>query len=302
VYNWWKSTFPYTPVNYINAGIGATDSYIGVHRADRDVIACSPDVIIVEFSVNDTDEFLNPRTYDSLLRKLLVSGKSPAVILLFTVMQDGKSMQDEHMKLGTLYGLPMISYKNAVFPEIESGSLRWEDISSDDVHPSSAGHSIISQLVISYLESVYSLIPEKVRFSISDKPSPYGDIYSNALLMDSTNIKPVCCDGFEMSSVSSQFPHGWTTGSGGVLEFVVTARNIGIMYHRTTDGHSGVYSVLVDGAEKIHLDGDFSGGWGDYADYKEVYISDAPAVHRITLMPAEGLEKKIFTVLGLGIS
>ena len=50
---WWKATFPGANINYVNAGIGATDSYIGVHRAKRDVLAYKPDLVIVEFSVND---------------------------------------------------------------------------------------------------------------------------------------------------------------------------------------------------------------------------------------------------------
>ena len=37
-FSWWEQTFPDTEFTFINAGIGATDSYIGVHRVQKDVL------------------------------------------------------------------------------------------------------------------------------------------------------------------------------------------------------------------------------------------------------------------------
>ena len=49
------NAFPDTEVNYVNAGIGATNSYLAVHRVDNDLLAHKPDVVVVEFSVNDSN-------------------------------------------------------------------------------------------------------------------------------------------------------------------------------------------------------------------------------------------------------
>ena len=134
---WWAKAFPKAQLDFVNAGIGATDSYIGVHRVDADLLSKKPDVVIVEFSVNDTDAALNLQTYDSLVRKILQAENHPAVILLFTTQEDGTSLQDTHMQIGSAYNLPMISYKNAVLPEIEAGKFTWKDISPDNIHPNS---------------------------------------------------------------------------------------------------------------------------------------------------------------------
>lgn len=32
VYKWWYEAFPYAQINVINAGVGGTSSYLGVHR------------------------------------------------------------------------------------------------------------------------------------------------------------------------------------------------------------------------------------------------------------------------------
>ena len=36
VYKWWCDTFPQAKFNYVNGGIGGTDSYYGVSRAVTD--------------------------------------------------------------------------------------------------------------------------------------------------------------------------------------------------------------------------------------------------------------------------
>ena len=53
VHAWWESAFPKAKINYVNAGIGATTSQFAVARAEEDLLAYSPDFVIVEFSVND---------------------------------------------------------------------------------------------------------------------------------------------------------------------------------------------------------------------------------------------------------
>ena len=58
------------------AGIGGTNSYLGVHRVDEHLLAYKPDVVIVEFSVNDTDKTMNKYSYDSLVRKILSSASA----------------------------------------------------------------------------------------------------------------------------------------------------------------------------------------------------------------------------------
>ena len=87
--DWWEDTFPDTSVTLINAGIGATTSYLGVHRVQEDVIDKGADVCIVEFSVNDYSDGYYTQTYESLIARLLAN--DVAVILLFMVKESGES-------------------------------------------------------------------------------------------------------------------------------------------------------------------------------------------------------------------
>ena len=43
-YLWFKDTFSNININFINAGVGATGSIIGVHRVQRQVLDKNPDI------------------------------------------------------------------------------------------------------------------------------------------------------------------------------------------------------------------------------------------------------------------
>lgn len=300
---WWAKTFPKAQLDFVNAGIGATDSYIGVHRVDADLLSKKPDVVIVEFSVNDTDAALNLQTYDSLVRKILQAENHPAVILLFTIQEDGTSLQDTHMQIGSAYNLPMISYKNAVLPEIEAGKFTWKDISPDNIHPNSVGHGIIGELLWSYFNSVYAKLDQIDTSDLTFTATPVTkDLYAKGQLLDSKTLTPKTMQGFEQAEVSNQFPNDWTTKEGGELTFEVTGSNIGVLYYKTVDGKSGQYCVYVDDRLIQVLDGDFTGGWGNYAQAQQVYTSDTPSTHTVTIKQLEGTDLTQFTVLGLLVS
>ena len=103
---WWEDKFPNITVQYVNAGIGATDSYLGLHRARRDVLQFQPDFIIVDFTVNDQAEEFYGKSYERLIRTLLGTESNPAVVLLFMTMEDGTNAQEFHSKVGEKYKLP----------------------------------------------------------------------------------------------------------------------------------------------------------------------------------------------------
>ena len=76
---WWRETFPNSKVTVVNAGIGATDSYLGVHRVQEDVLDFHPDVVLIEYSVNDAGTNTYKNTYDNLVYKVASSEDAPAV-------------------------------------------------------------------------------------------------------------------------------------------------------------------------------------------------------------------------------
>ena len=304
-FGWWEEKFPEAEFNFVNAGIGGTNSYLGVHRVDEQLLSYDPDVVIVEFAVNDDDKVMNKFSYDSLVRKILSHKSNPAVILLFTTMEDGTSLQETHKEIGTAYDLPMLSYHDVVYPEVASGALKWADISPDDIHPNDEGHAIIGTIISNYLNSIYGKLD-----SVSEEPTAFTaeaytkDYYKNAKMLSAAEITAVSSEGFEVveRDFYDQFHNNWKTTSGGSIAFEVECASFGVFYMSTTDGKSGTYEVFVDGERKGRLEADFTGGWGNYGCTKQIILSNEKAKYNVEIKPAEGSEDKGITILGLMVS
>lgn len=303
-YEWWKEAFPDTKVNFINAGIGATTSYLGVHRIDKDLLSKNPDVFVVEFSVNDSNTLFYKETYEDLVRRILKQDNMPAVIQLMMTMEDGTSAQTQHLLVGFTYNLPRISYGQAVLKEIANESFTWDDISPDNIHPNDMGHAIVGEILWDYLGNVYEKLD-----TITEEPSPmevkplFREAYTDATILDSSNLEPVSYGSFTKANVFDRFNNDWQTISGdeGII-FEVEAQNIGIMFYKTVDGKNGQFDVNIDGEFAWKLDANFSGGWGNYAETVEVYRSAEKKKHQIEIKKADDSTGDVFSILGLLIS
>lgn len=301
--DWWKKTFPDTQITFINAGIGATDSYLGVHRVEKDVLAHDPDLVLVEFSVNDSGSAAHKTSYDNLIRTMLLREDAPAVVLLFMGQTNGSSAQSIHSLVGFQYSLPMVSYLNVMSDMIESGSFSANALSGDVVHPSALGHRIVGEILWKYLNSIYQQADQYPQPPVFDKPAFTKDKYvKNPQILDRTSLTSVTSNGFTESSIYNHFPNSWTTSNGGEITFQITCRNLGVLYYCQTDGNGGQFEVLVDGQAVAVLNADFSGGWGNYAQTQECYTSDAAATHTVVIRKCADSPGDALTILGFLVS
>ena len=104
-------------VYLVNAGVGGTPSPFGLMRYQRDIVDRVkdpdglPDLVVIEFAVNDWGEPTQHRAYESLVKTILQQPNDPVVILLFAVFRDGFNLQGEIKKIGERYDLMMVSIK-----------------------------------------------------------------------------------------------------------------------------------------------------------------------------------------------
>ncbi len=310
--NWLQEQFPDAKVNYVNAGIGATGSYIGVHRCDAQVLSQDPDIVFVDFSVNDTTERteMNKTTYESLMRKLWFAESSPAIVTIAMTQENGTSFQEYHGEVVKRYDIPMISYKNAILDIIDKGYIQWTDISDDDIHPNIPGHALLTDLITNYLQSVIddldNIGAEESDFS---QPSENGDKYINAKLLRPSDTEPASFGAFTVRDAAfGGFDGSWllkssegefTEADG--IEFNVTAKNFGIIYGKTTS-NSVKADVYIDGELITTLNTDFSGGWGNYAEFAEIAALDEEGEHTLKIVPQSTGDSAVMYISAIAIS
>lgn len=182
IYQWWKTNFPDSPITYVNAGIGGTPSSYGVFRSGPHLFSKKPDLVLIEFAVNDIGLDAQTVPYmEGLIRKAFDEENDPAVMLLFMMSSTaaesagsfpspwqamngevfeyegtvyGLNVQNYQIPLGQHYDLPMISFRDAIFPLLTEGYFKWHEIIFDKVHPNDFGHAFAADLVTHYLDSV----------------------------------------------------------------------------------------------------------------------------------------------------
>ncbi len=309
--DWLIEQFPDAKINYVRAGIGATGSYIGVHRARRDVTSKNPDLVFIDFSVNDTTEHTerNIDSYDSLLQLLWNSESAPAIVTIAMTMENGTSFQQQHGEICKAYRIPMISYREAILDVIKNGHIVWDDISDDDIHPNVTGHAVLTEIITAYLQDVIDnldTIDTSVESNLSD---PYTENrFMNADLVTPENTAPIDATGWDTLSTNfGNFGDHWSVRSTdgsfeGVnpLKFEVEAKNIGIFYGKlTTKG--GTFDVVVDGTVAKTINSDFPGGWGSYVEAEEIISFDEAGTHTVEIVPHTG-EKAIINISAIAIS
>jgi lysophospholipase L1-like esterase len=68
---WWTDTFSQAKVSFVNAGIGATCSDLGAHRVQAHLLDRHPDIVMVEYAVNDGINPMAAETLEGLVRRIL---------------------------------------------------------------------------------------------------------------------------------------------------------------------------------------------------------------------------------------
>jgi len=268
--DWWRGAFPKTAITFVNAGIGATCSDLGAHRAREHLLNKKPDVVVVEYAVNDMINPLAGETLEGLLRQILAEPQKPAVILFFTMDRIGNSRQEEHMRIGIHYGLPMVSLKDALWPEVQAGRMVWTDFEADDVHPNDTGHEHCARLLAALFDRARASVPKDDALPpIAPLPAPLvSGLFAHTAIFNSATLQPTRNEGWEKGPDDSFFGTGWKTDKpGSILEFTLEANAVSVLFWRIK-GPMGQVEAWVDDRPPAKLEAWFEADWGGYTPFQ----------------------------------
>lgn len=268
-FGWLKKVFPNTEFDYVNAGIGATDSQFGAARVQEDLLQRLPDLVFVEFSVNDHSTPHFCETYEGLVRQIYGSASAPAMVLIHNVYYDtGKSAAYYHAQVGRHYDLPCISIQNSIYPAVAAGRLPAEKITADFLHPNDLGHELVASVITNFLEKV---IHDKTQEPQEIFPAPLTEnAYEHCVRLQYSNSTPgksvFVEDMTPQRDITDIFRNGWSAGEkGAYLEFAFRGTGAAVQYRRVKDGPAPIATAVVDENPETAcvLDGTFDETWGD---------------------------------------
>ncbi len=303
---WWRQAFPKAQVEFVNAGIGATGSNFGALRARRDLLSHSPDFVVVEYGVNDGNTPAAAETLEGLVRQILKQPNRPAAVQLFMMHQGGGNAQEWHGKVGRHYSLPIVSYRDALWPEIQAGRIAWNEVMADEVHPNDRGHACAAEYVNHLLDVAWATRPWKDAGKSPvppAKPLPaplFSDLFEFTSLFEAPELKPVSNAGWTLDEK-------WKTWRadkpGSAIAFEIDGTAIFSM-HLVVKRGMGKASIQVDGGKPAVFDGWFNQTWGGYRCTSLLARDLKPGKHtvRIELLEEKnpGSDGHEFVLYGLG--
>lgn len=170
---WLQQQYTSAPIKQVNAGVGGTGSDLGAFRLRRDVLTHKPDLVFVEFAVNDGGPYVH-QTMEGIVRQIWKANPSTDICFVYTVAGNMLPTLEQNRLWPTMlamehiaqhYAIPSIQMGSQVPALIKEGKLLFNgkkeqhpDImifTGDNVHPyPQTGHRLYAEAVARSLEQM----------------------------------------------------------------------------------------------------------------------------------------------------
>ena len=195
-FTWLQQQYPSNKFKQINAGLGGTGSELGVYRIDEQVIKYKPDLLFVEFAVNDFDfsriSILN--SMEGIVRKTFAANNKTDICFVYTITENIYNLYKKNSvpvsikameEIAMYYKIPslnvgvnitrLLDEKKLFIKGPQAFSNDSSFFSGDGTHPySETGH----QLYFKTISTALNQLLLKSIFSKHTKVKPY---YSDSL-------------------------------------------------------------------------------------------------------------------------
>jgi lysophospholipase L1-like esterase len=212
---WFKDRFPDAAITEINAAIGGTGSDLGAFRCQTDLLKHDPDLVFVEFAVNDGGggELRVKRSMEGIVRQIWLANPYADVVFIYTTTKslfpayakgELPKAVGYHQEVARHYGIPEINVGRVMAERIIKGDDSWETLTTDGVHPNDAGYALYMETIKAFLESHLS---DPAGPALIDLPDPLTkDPFCGAHFEDATTLS---APGWkkEDKSLGGHYPH-----------------------------------------------------------------------------------------------
>lgn len=249
--DWFRKQFPNATIYEINAASGGTDSDLGAYRCQLDLLSKHPDLVFVEFVVNDfwLSEEKETASIEGIIRQIWKCNSHADIVLVYTA---NKTLADNYDKgsdpqtvvfqqrVANYYGIPTINIGKLLCQYIQEGKGTWESLTKDGTHPLDAGYALYAEGIQAFLETHRHDADVK---PVSQLPAALSsDPLEKTQMIDAWEITAPGWD--RQDSVSClPFKHALSAGSGAVLDYSFTGSAVGLYWLVAPDSGDIAYSI-----------------------------------------------------------
>ena len=151
------------------SSIGGLTKWVttGAHRLGRDVLSSKPDLLFVEFAVNDDQDAAHAerecrRGMEGILRQALENNPAMDIVVthfvnppMLDILSHGKTplSSGTHETVARHYGVATIDLAREVAERIDAGRLTWKEYGG--THPAAAGNRIAADMIVDLLDAAW---------------------------------------------------------------------------------------------------------------------------------------------------
>ncbi|HVU32592.1 MAG TPA: GDSL-type esterase/lipase family protein [Opitutaceae bacterium] len=264
-----RAHYPQRRVMEIAAGVPGTGSNLGACRLGRDVLRHHPDLVFVEFAVNDANApaELIERTMEGIVRQTWRANPRTDLCFVYTVSAPGLPYLEAGAyppaarameRVAAHYGIPSLHFGVEVARRVARGALTFRNpaaprdphtFSVDGVHPTPAGHRIYFHVLERALPALLAAGPAGPH----PLPPPlHADNWEDATLRRFADLKrhgdwsQVAPDDANLrGATKALLPPTWRAATPGAsVEFEFRGRSFGLVGVAAPD--NGEFRVTVD--------------------------------------------------------
>jgi len=275
-----KKAYPQSTFTEINAAIGGTGSDLGVFRVQQDVLSKGPDLLFVEFAVNDggADPQRIIRCMEGIVRQTWKANPKTDICFVYTLtealspaMLEGKLQRSASAmeKAADFYGIPTIALGMEVAKLAKVGKLLWKAplpktdadkvalgdkfvFAADGVHPhDSTGQVLYTQAIVRSLPAlaIANNSPTTHVSTLALDPANY----ERATLVSITATK--LSDGLMPADMkTADYAKAWANRLPAMVRLTQPGQSIEFKFKGT---HCAVYDIIgpAGGKVAVTLDG-----------------------------------------------
>ena len=303
-------------VYFNNAGLSGTPSLLGKLRYQSDVVDVlghEPDILIVEFAVNDGGEEVFNQSFEGIVRDALLANPDCAVIALYSAATYGNTAANKK-KVASHYQIPQIDMLPVVNDAITNGTFKKEEFYADYVHPTKYGHTLMRDSLMNLLKTVDVAEKDKKVSVPSETAEKKALTNVVRILGDDANVK-ITKGSFDSTDASCQtlkktnksdFPVNWhkkqSSSSSEPLVLNLKCKAF-ILTYKVQGGWMsekfGKAEVYVDGKLAGTYDGGAKGGWNN-CEARVLFNGTEASEHKIEVKMHPDSEKLGFTIVAMG--
>ncbi len=261
---WLAENFPEAEVVEINSAIGASGSHLGAFRVQRDIISHNPDLLFVEYSINDCyngeTEGTAAENYEAIVRQVRKALPECDIVNIY-ITDSGRAsgggdfaIKTAYEKVAQAYDISSLDVGKALITKKflrGTQSTDWNKYFTDIVHMTDAGFAEYAKVIAEYLagELVFGEKSETKAHALPEKVSENAERELQYILAREDMLKnskgfTFEKGTFEGGTVPKYEGYLKTTSADNSLTFTFTGTELSLFMSSYT---SGTVTYEIDG-------------------------------------------------------